>query len=230
MTDATAAALAREVAATHGAALLAAADHITVSLSSGGLAFSAKGQPDALSAVEARFVPSRQEMTLTGKSPRPWRLLVADSADLKSKLAVLRSGSRRLRWEPEDLGAFAAAALWTYVTLPLLLDRAVRITRLADAAGARRLRLQLPSGITGHSSVQTLHIGPNGLIRRHDYTATAFGSWARASQSITSYDTFDGVPIGRSRRVTPRLGLPLPVPTLVWIEIHDFHLARGATR
>ena len=226
MTNAAAVELAREVAAAHGAASLAAADHIAVSFSSGGLAFAAKGQPDALTTVEARLSPIRQQATLTGNSPRPWTLSVADSDELKSRLVTLRSGSRRLRWQPENLGAFAAAALWTYVTLPLLLDRAKRVDRPADAGGLRRLRFQLPLTIAGHSTVQTLHIGPDGLIHRHDYTATTFGTWARASQMISSYETFDGVPVGTTRRVTPRLGLPLPFPTLVWIEIHDVQLAR----
>ncbi|MEO6651535.1 MAG: hypothetical protein ABIP17_02635 [Ilumatobacteraceae bacterium] len=55
--------------------------------------------------------PTRQQVTLTGNSPMPWKLSVADSDELKSRLATLRSGSRRLRWRPEDLGVFAAAAL-----------------------------------------------------------------------------------------------------------------------
>src|SRR5688572_33340567 len=121
MSNAAAVELAREVAAAHGAASLAEADHIAVSFSSGGLAFAAKGQPDALATVEARLSPIRQQVTLTGNSPRPWTLSVADSDELKARLVTLRSGSRRLRWQPEDLGAFAAAALWTYLTLPLLL-------------------------------------------------------------------------------------------------------------
>ncbi len=226
MTDAAAVGLAREVADAHGAASLAAADHIAVSFSSGGLAFATKGQPDALTSVKARLSPIRQQVTLTGDSPRQWTLSVANSDELGSRLGDLRSGSRRLRWQPEDLGAFAAAALWTYVTLPLLLDRAERVDRPPDAGGVRRLRIQLPRTIAGHSSVQTLHIGPDGLIHRHDYTATTFGPWARATQMITSYETFDGVPVGTTRRVTPRLGRPLPFPTLVWIEIHHVQLAR----
>ncbi|MEX0657612.1 MAG: hypothetical protein WD080_00610 [Egibacteraceae bacterium] len=226
MTNGAAVELAREVADAHGAASLAVADQIAVWFSSGGLAFATKGQPDALVSVEARLSPTRQHVTLTGDSPRPWTLSVGDSGELKSRLVALRSGSHRLRWQPEDLGAFAAAALWTYLTLPLLLHRAERVDRPPDAGGVRRLRIRLPRTIVGHSSVQTLHIGPDGLIRRHDYTATTFGPWARATQAITSYETFDGVPVGTTRRVTPRLGRPLPFPTLVWIKIHHVQLAR----
>lgn len=227
MSSAAATELAREIAAAHGAHTLAAADHITVSFSSGGLAFAAKGQPAALADVDARLHPTRQQVSLTGSAPVPWTLRVADGDELQQRLAVLRSGARRRRWQPEDLGAFAAAALWTYLTLPLLVDRAERLDRPADDGGLRRLRLQLPPTIAGHSRVQTLHVGLDGLIHRHDYTATAFGAWARATQRITSYETFDGVPVGTTRRVTPRLGTPLPFPTLVWIEIHDVQVVGG---
>lgn len=226
MTAAPALDLAREVADAHGAGSLAAADHIDVSFSSGGLAFAAKGQAHALAHVEARLSPLRQHMALAGDTPRPWTLNVTSSEELKVRLAGLRAGSRRFRWQPEDLGTFAAAAMWTYITLPLVLAHAERVDRPPDAGGLRRLRIKLPRTIAGHGSVQTLHIGRDGLICRHDYTATAFGAWARAAQVITSYQPFDGVPIGTTRRVTPRLGGPFPIPTLVWIRIHSVRLVR----
>ena len=225
MTASAAVDLATEVADAHASATLAAADHIAVSFSSGGLAFAAKRQPNALAHVEACLSPRRQQITLTGATPRPWTVEIANSDELKSRLSRLRAGSRRLRWEPEDLGVFAAAAIWTYLTLPLLLDGAERVQRRRDAGGLRRLRIKLPSAVAGHGSVQTLHVGPDSLIRRHDYTATAFGAWARAAQVARSYETFDGVPIGTERSVTPRLGRPLPIPTLVWIKIHSVKLA-----
>lgn len=225
MTASAALDLAAEVAEAHAGATLAAADHLTVSFSSGGLAFTAKRQPHALARVEARLSPARQQISLTGSTPWPWTVTVAGGDELHSRLARLRSGSRQLRWQPEDLGAFAAAAIWTYLTLPLLLGRAERIERLPDAGGLRRLRVTLPPWIAGHGSTQTLHFGPDSLIRRHDYTATAFGAWARAAQSVTSYRRFDGVPIGTTRTVTPRLGRPLPFPTLVWIQIDSVRLS-----
>lgn len=224
MSAATALDLAGEVADAHGARSLAAADHIEVSFSSGGLAFAAKGQPHALARVEARLSPLRQQMALSGDTPRPWTLNVSSSEDLKSRLAGLRTGPRRFRWQPDDLGTFAAAAIWTYITMPVLLAHVERVDRLPDAGGLCRLRIKVPRTIAGHGSVQTLHIGRDGLICRHDYTAAAFGAWARAAQVITSYQSFDGVPIGTARRVTPRLGGPLPIPTLVWIGIHSVRL------
>lgn len=226
MTAAAGPALAAEVAEAHAASTLAAADHLDVSFSSGGLAFATKRQPNALADVQGRLTPLSQRITLTGATPRPWTVQVADSEELRPRLAALRSGSRRLRWQPDDLGAFAAAAIWSYLTLPLLILHAERVHRLPDAGGTRRLRVTLPATLAGHSRVQTLHVGVDSLIHRHDYTATAFGAWARATQKITRYRTFDGVPVGTSRYVAPRLGRPLPGPTLVWIQIHSVEVAK----
>ena len=48
---------------------------------------------------------------------------------------------------------------------------------------------------------------------------------------LATYETLDGAPIGTTRTVTPRLGRPLPIPTLVWIQIHSVQLGdrRGAS-
>ena len=226
MTAAAALELAAEIAEAHASPTLAGADHLAVSFSSGGLAFTTKGQPDALTNVRGRLDPLRQQITLTGTTPRPWTIEVADSHELRSRLADLRSRSRRLRWRPEDLGAFAAAAIWTYLTLPVLIGHADHVHRLSDANGARRLRITMPPTLAGHSRTQTLHVGADALIHRHDYTATAFGTWARATQEITRYQTFDGVPVGTDRVVTPRFGRPLPGPTLVWIQIDSLRVAK----
>lgn len=136
--------LVHEVAARHAASTLEAAHHILVSFSSGGLAFTAKAQPRALTNAQARLSPARQQVVLAGKTPSPWTTSIADSDEMKARVAELRSGYRRLWWRPEDLGAFAAGALWTYLMMPLLLDRARQVDRLPDASGLRRLRVELP--------------------------------------------------------------------------------------
>jgi hypothetical protein len=64
--------LATEVADAHASAIVAAADHLNVSFSSGGLAFMAKRQPEALTRVGARLNPRCQQISLRGDTPRPW--------------------------------------------------------------------------------------------------------------------------------------------------------------
>ena len=200
MTVATGLELANEVADAHASSTLASANHLNVSFSSGGLAFRMKSQPNALTAVRAQMTPLHQCISLTGNTPRPWTVQVANSGELRPRFDRLRTRSRRLRWQPEDLGAFAAAAIWTYLTLPLLLRHAEHVRRLPDAAGARRLRLTLPSTTIGHSRVQTLHIGRDSLIHRHDYTATVFGTWARVCAADRSVPNLRR----RTRRHNPR--------------------------
>jgi hypothetical protein len=57
--------LAAEVADAHASTTVAAAGHLDVSFSSGGLAFAAKRHPQALARVEARLDPLRQQLSLT---------------------------------------------------------------------------------------------------------------------------------------------------------------------
>lgn len=142
--------LAAEVSDAHAAYTLAGADYLDVSFSSGGLAFTTKWQPNALADVRARLTPLGQSVTLSGTGPRPWTVQVANSRELRTLLDGLRSGSRRLRWQPEDLGVFAAAAIWNYLTLPLLIQHAEQVHRLPDAEGARRLRITLPDHASTH--------------------------------------------------------------------------------
>ena len=71
-------------------------------------------------------------------------------------------------------------------------------------------------------SRQTIWIDDDGLVRRHDYTALAFGRWATASQHLDGYRSFDGLQVATRRRVVPRLvGVRMPGPRLVWIEIDE---------
>lgn len=53
-------------------------------------------------------------------------------------------------------------------------------------------------------------------------TATAFGRWALALQSVDDSRPFNGLHIGTRRRVTPRLSptRETPGPTLVPIRLH----------
>ena len=225
MTFSSAGSLVAEIEGAHAAGLLASAEHLLVSFSSGGLAFASKGQPHALVQASARLSPARQEVMLTGQRPRPWTLDISDSRELAARLHDLRRGARRVRWEPEDVGAFAAGALWTYLMMPLLLAGAERVDRLPDSGGRRRIKVVLPPEIAGHGRAQTLHLGPTAMIERHDYTASAIGSWATAAQTVGEYRVFEGIPIATRRIVAPRLGATrLARPRLVWIEIHDVTL------
>jgi hypothetical protein len=212
----------------HRTDLLEQAPSVRVRFSSGGLAFRSKGQPAALLDAEAVLVPSRQEIIVCGHQPEPWSVAIPDSDELKRRLDALHTGSRLFRWTPEDVGVFAGAALWTYVMLPLLLrDAAHARVRRCDRNGGEVV-LHLDETIAGHGPRHVVHFDVAGRILRHDYTATAFGRWALAAQSIEGYRPGDALPFGMVRRVTPRVGRwRLPGPTLVWIQVREIALDAG---
>jgi hypothetical protein len=128
---------------------------------------------------------------------------------------------RLLHWSAADVAAFAGAAIWTYLLIPFVLHRpGFELQALPPRQGLRRLRVRFPTAVATHSPEQVLHVDGDGLIRRHDYTALAFGRWARAAQTLHAYRSFDGLLVATRRRVTPRMaGRSTSRPTLVWIEI-----------
>lgn len=88
---------------------------------------------------------------------------------------------------------FAAGALWTYVTPPLLLRDASSVRLRRSSRGGDELAVRLDERIAGHAPQQVLHVDLAGHIVRHDYTASAFGRWAYAAQEVGGYRLIDGV-------------------------------------
>jgi hypothetical protein len=175
---------------------------------------------------------AQQQVQLTGTTPRPWSATFASPDALADAAARLRTGSRRWYWRIDDIAAFTATALWTYLTLPLLLTEPDVRTEIRPPSHAHpdwdRIDLEFPRRITTHCHRQTIHVDQDGRIRRHDYTATAFGQWAHAAQLLDSYKSFDGLLVATHRRVHPRLpaGHIATWPTLVSIDIHHVTAAQ----
>jgi hypothetical protein len=85
------------------------------------------------------------------------------------------------------------------------------------------LRVRFPEGVPAHSREQVYYIDGQGLIRRNDYTAEVFGSWAKAAHYCWDHRDFAGLVVPTRRRVMPRRrnGKPLRPVKLVGIEIDD---------
>ena len=114
----------------------------------------------------------------------------------------------------------------------VLADPAVEVKAVGawNEAGERYLRLGVtfPGHVSTHCRRQTLYVDEKHRVRRHDYTALAFGRWARAAQYLSAYRRFDGLSFATRRRVYPRLpgGRRARRPELVWIDVHDVVLRR----
>jgi hypothetical protein len=132
-------------------------------------------------------------------------------------------GRRAFWWDALDRSYFSAYALWNYMTFPsLLLRDDIKFTELPGD----RLEAIFPPTLPTHSPRQVFHIGGDGLLVRHDYTAEVFGKWAWAANRVLANSSWEGMPYPSHRRVTP-IGpgdKPLPHPILVDIHVRDLHL------
>ncbi|MDQ4097059.1 MAG: hypothetical protein M3144_04230 [Actinomycetota bacterium] len=183
------------------------ASAVRLRLSSGGVAFAAKGHHTSLHDLTATVATCGQVVTLEA----PMWSFRFDSHIPKP---------RGVRWTIEDVAAFAACAIWTYVSLPFVLPV------LDVEERGSRLVVRFPPELRTHCPVQVLHIDGEGLIRRHDYTALDFGRWARASQDIDEYERFDGIAVATRRRVRPRFWPHRPL--LVWIDVQSMEMIPAA--
>jgi hypothetical protein len=224
--------LGEAVAAHGGAERFDTIEEVHVSLRCGGVALPSRGQPGALSRLEAR-VRTREPHVRFLDWPRPgetgtfhgWRAWIEG----QGARARIRSGRhRRLRWDSLDVLHFAGYALWNYVTAPFLFARPGFETR--ELPG-RRLEVLFPREVPTHSRRQVLHLDAEGRIARLDYTAEVFGRWARGAHLCLRYETHSGLVVPVRRRVVPRGPgeRPLPGPTVVSIAFDRFVAVAGSS-
>ena len=136
---------------------------------------------------------------------------------------AFRSG-RLLHWDAIDFAYFSGYAMWNYLNLPFLLaDPGVTVTESDRQATGTRLQVSYPDTIPTHSPTQELYFDGSGRLLRHDYTAEVVGAWAKAAHLCRDYRQFGGLWVPTTRRVYPRGpgNRPLPLPTLVAVDIHD---------
>ena len=136
---------------------------------------------------------------------------------------AFRSG-RLLRWDAIDFAYFCGYAMWNYMNLPFLLAfPGVTVTESDRQTTGTRLQVSYPDTIPTHSATQELYFDQSGRLLRHDYTADVVGSWAKAAHLCRDYRQFGGLWVPTTRRVYPRGpgNRPLPLPTLVAVDIHD---------
>jgi hypothetical protein len=121
---------------------------------------------------------------------------------------------------------FSSYAIWGYLTAPFhLLGEGFELREIEPWTEHgdrwRRLAVRYPEGFPTHSREQVFHFDDRGLLRRLDYTAEAFGQWARAAHYCYDHRSFDGLLVPTRRRVHPRRqdGRPLRAVTIIAIEV-----------
>jgi hypothetical protein len=142
------------------------------------------------------FVPGQQTLeTLEGE--------VVERRD--NPLGAFAGQTRESPWDKFHVAYFASEALWTYLTLPFLYSYAgFECEEIEpwkeDGETWRRLKVTFPSRFVSHTNTQITHFGPDGLMRRHDYTVDILGGATGANYS-TNYRDFQGIKMPTTRRI-----------------------------
>jgi hypothetical protein len=108
-------------------------------------------------------------------------------------------------WDKFHVAYFASEALWTYLTSPFLYTypgfESEEIEPWQENGEEwRRLKVTFPDTVASHTKTQTTHFGPDGLMRRHDYTVDILGGNSGANY-VSDYRTFQGVKMPTKRRI-----------------------------
>jgi hypothetical protein len=108
-------------------------------------------------------------------------------------------------WDKFHVAYFAGEALWTYLTSPFLYTypgfECEEIEPWQENGERwRRLKVTFPGNITSHTKTQITHFGPDGLMRRHDYTVDILGG-ATGANYVSDYREVQGIMMPTRRRI-----------------------------
>ena len=209
---------------------------IRVAASITGAIWFVKGQGDALKDVVLTVDTTTERVTIDfpGRNRRaiftPSRIVI-ESED--RTLIAARDDpepsfvghQRETPWDDIHVVYFAGEALWTYLNTPFLYTRDGFATQEispieVDGETWRRLQITFPDDVRSHTRSQISCFGPDGLLRRHDYTVDILGG-ATGLNYATAYRDVDGIIIPTKRRVYAYEGDYQPVwePLLVSIDM-----------
>jgi len=211
---------------------------VKASLSITGAIWQLKGKPDVLrdSSIEAELRKERLTTHFNGQGKRtifePNRITVetesghfVDSRD--NPRSAFRGHTRETPWDDMHVAYFSSYALWNYLTIPFLYTYPGFVTEeLApwqeNGEEWRQLRVIVPDYIASHSREQVAYFGPDGLLRRHEYTVDVMGG-ASGLNYAADYRNVDGIVVATKRRVyaADANKQKIPEPVLVAIDIRD---------
>lgn len=138
---------------------------------------------------------------------------------------------RETPWDDLHVAYFQGEALWTYLTTPFLYTYEGFVTEKISPIQVngetwRRLKVSFPYSIKSHTREQISCFGPDGLLRRHDYTVDILGG-ATGLNYASEYREVGGIVIPTRRRVYAYEGDYRPVmePLLVAIDMGEISVS-----
>jgi hypothetical protein len=201
-----------------------------------------KGKPDVLKNVVITAETRNERVTIDfpGQAKRatfePSRVWIekADGTLIEARDNPENSfegQQRETPWDDIQVAYFAGEALWTYLNTPFLYTHegfaTEEITSIqVEGETWRRLKVTFPDNVKSHTREQISCFGPDGLLRRLDYTVDILGG-ATGLNYATDYRNMDGIIFPTKRRVYAYEGDYQLVrePLLVAIDIGEITLA-----
>lgn len=211
---------------------------VKAGLSITGAIWHVKGKPDVLKdvSIEAQLHKERLTTHFNGQGKRtvfePNRILVETEAGrlLESRddpRSAFRGHTQQTPWDDLHVAYFSSYALWTYLTIPFLYTYPGFVTEeLApwkeNGEQWRPLRATFPDSIASHSREQVSYFGPDGLLRRHEYTVDVLGGAPGLNYAL-DYRDVDGIMVPVTRRIYAYDANKQKIldPVLVAINIRD---------
>ena len=134
-------------------------------------------------------------------------------------------------WDDVHVAYFSGEALWTYLNTPFIYARSDFSTEEipsieVDGETWRRLKVTFPNSVKSHTREQISCFGPDGLLRRHDYTVDILQGGTGLNYA-TDYQDVDGIIVPAKRRIYAYEGdyQLVKEPLLVAIDFTDIKLA-----
>jgi hypothetical protein len=133
-------------------------------------------------------------------------------------------------WDDVHVAYFSGEALWTYLNTPFMYTRPDFVTEEIESISVdgetwRRLKVTFPDTVKSHTREQISCFGPDGLLRRHDYTVDILGGGTGLNYA-SNYRDVDGIIIPTKRLIYAYEGdyQIVPEPVLVDIDMHEITL------
>jgi hypothetical protein len=213
---------------------------LTAGLHQFGILWDLKGMPDTLTHADVRVNLRKEEVSHWPFHPTQNRsrftpdevTIETPDGDVVERLSQPRASfdgfAMETHWSDPQLAYFAGYTMWTYLTSPFLLAQpgvvAKEIAPWSEQGETwRRLQVTFPASIATHSKEQTFYIGPDGLIRRHDYEVEIQGNNA-AARYLLEPVTVKGIVLPSKFRVYPRDpdNRPATEPLIVGVDLSDY--------
>jgi hypothetical protein len=189
---------------------------VKVAASITGAIWFVKGKGDSLRNVIMTIETKRERLTMDfpGQDKRsifePARIVIekSDGTPIETRNDPEKSfegQKRETHWDDIHVAYFAGEALWTYLNTPFLYTQAGFATEeiapiQVGGETWRRLKVTFPDTVKSHTREQISCFGPDGLLRRHDYTVDILGG-ATGLNYASEYRDVDGIIVPTKRRI-----------------------------